>query len=69
MITRKFDPALAAGCTLVLKPASEIPQSALAELGERAGIPARVLNVVTSTRSREIGGKLTGNPAGINSRS
>ncbi|TWC59928.1 succinate semialdehyde dehydrogenase [Pseudomonas sp. SJZ080] len=65
MITRKVGPALAAGCTVVLKPASETPLSALAlaELGERAGIPAGVLNVVTGTRSREIGGELTGNPA------
>jgi succinate-semialdehyde dehydrogenase/glutarate-semialdehyde dehydrogenase len=65
MITRKVGPALAAGCTVVLKPASETPLSALAlaELGERAGIPAGVLNVVTGTRSREIGAELTGNPA------
>ena len=65
MITRKVGPALAAGCTVVLKPASETPLSALAlaELGERAGIPAGVLNVVTGTRSREIGAELTGNPS------
>jgi succinate-semialdehyde dehydrogenase/glutarate-semialdehyde dehydrogenase len=65
MITRKVGPALAAGCTVVLKPASETPLSALAlaELGERAGIPPGVLNVVTGTRSREIGAELTGNPA------
>jgi succinate-semialdehyde dehydrogenase/glutarate-semialdehyde dehydrogenase len=65
MITRKVGPALAAGCTVVLKPASETPLSALAlaELGARAGIPAGVLNVVTGTRSREIGAELTGNPA------
>jgi succinate-semialdehyde dehydrogenase/glutarate-semialdehyde dehydrogenase len=65
MITRKVGPALAAGCTVVLKPASETPLSALAlaELGERAGVPAGVLNVVTGTRSREIGAELTGNPA------
>jgi len=64
MITRKVGPALAAGCTLVLKPASETPLSALAlaELGERAGIPAGVFNVVTGTRSREIGAELTGSP-------
>lgn len=64
MITRKVGPALAAGCTVVLKPASETPLSALAlaELGERAGIPTGVLNVVTGTRSREIGAELTGNP-------
>jgi succinate-semialdehyde dehydrogenase/glutarate-semialdehyde dehydrogenase len=62
MITRKAGPALAAGCTMVLKPASETPLSALAlaELGERAGLPAGVFNVVTG-RAREIGGELTGN--------
>ncbi|KIP98409.1 MULTISPECIES: NAD-dependent succinate-semialdehyde dehydrogenase [Pseudomonas] len=64
MITRKVGPALAAGCTVVLKPASETPLSALAlaVLGERAGIPAGVLNIVPGTRSREIGAELTGNP-------
>ena len=64
MITRKVGPALAAGCTVVLKPASETPLSALAlaALGERAGIPAGVLNIVPGTRSREIGTELTGNP-------
>jgi len=64
MITRKVGPALAAGCTAVLKPASETPLSALAlaALGERAGIPAGVLNIVPGTRSREIGAELTGNP-------
>ncbi|RAH36537.1 NADP-dependent succinate-semialdehyde dehydrogenase [Halomonas sp. SL1] len=62
MITRKAGPALAAGCTMVLKPASETPLSALAlaELGERAGLPAGVFNVVTG-RASEIGGELTGN--------
>ncbi len=64
MITRKVGPALAAGCTVVLKPASETPLSALAlaELGARAGIPAGVLNVVPGNNSRAIGGELTGNP-------
>ncbi|HEY0287943.1 MAG TPA: NAD-dependent succinate-semialdehyde dehydrogenase [Pseudomonas sp.] len=64
MITRKVGPALAAGCTVVVKPASETPLSALAlaELGERAGIPAGVLNIVTGNRAREIGAELTGNP-------
>ncbi|WAJ35942.1 NAD-dependent succinate-semialdehyde dehydrogenase [Pseudomonas sp. GOM7] len=64
MITRKVGPALAAGCTVVLKPASETPLSALAlaVLGERAGIPAGVLNIVTGKNSRAIGGELTGNP-------
>lgn len=64
MITRKVGPALAAGCTIVVKPASETPLSALAlaELGERAGIPAGVLNIVMGNRAREIGAELTGNP-------
>ncbi|WP_212632054.1 NAD-dependent succinate-semialdehyde dehydrogenase [Pseudomonas sp. KB-10] len=64
MITRKVGPALAAGCTVVLKPASETPLSALAlaVLGERAGIPAGVLNIVPGNNSRAIGGELTSNP-------
>tara|TARA_Y100001951_G_scaffold101807_1_gene107360 strand:- start:59944 stop:61350 length:1407 start_codon:yes stop_codon:yes gene_type:complete len=64
MITRKVGPALAAGCTVVLKPASETPLSALAlaVLGERAGIPAGVLNIVPGRDSRAIGSELTGNP-------
>ena len=64
MITRKAGPALAAGCTIVIKPASETPLSALAlaELGEQAGIPAGVLNVVTGKASA-IGGEMTSNPA------
>ena len=63
MITRKSGPALAAGCPMVLKPASATPYSALAmaELGERAGIPAGVFNVVTGSSSA-IGPELTGNP-------
>ncbi|NSX19217.1 NAD-dependent succinate-semialdehyde dehydrogenase [Pseudomonas putida] len=63
MITRKAAPALAAGCTLVLKPASQTPFSALAlcVLAERAGIPAGVLSVVTGD-SAAIGGELTANP-------
>src|SRR5215470_4960353 len=63
MITRKAGPALAAGCTVVLKPASQTPYSALAlaELGERAGIPKGVFNVVTGSAG-EIGGELTSNP-------
>ena len=61
MITRKVAPALAAGCTAVVKPATQTPYSALAlaELAHRAGIPAGVLNVVTGP-AREIGGVLTG---------
>src|SRR6185312_12063989 len=63
MITRKAGPALAAGCTMVVKPASETPLSALAlaELGERAGIPPGVLNVLTGS-ARDIGGALTASP-------
>ncbi|MBU6266537.1 MAG: NAD-dependent succinate-semialdehyde dehydrogenase [Sphingomonadales bacterium] len=64
MITRKIGPALAAGCTVVLKPASATPYSALAlaVLAERAGLPAGVFNVVTGS-ARQIGGELTRNPA------
>ena len=60
MITRKVGPALAAGCTVVIKPASETPLSALAlvALAEQAGIPNGVINVVTGS-SREIGHVLT----------
>ncbi len=63
MITRKAGPALAAGCTMVLKPALKTPFSALAlcELARRAGVPPGVLNVVTGD-SGEIGGELTANP-------
>lgn len=63
MITRKAGPALAAGCTMIIKPASATPYSALAlvELAERAGIPAGVLSVITGSAG-EIGSELTGNP-------
>jgi succinate-semialdehyde dehydrogenase/glutarate-semialdehyde dehydrogenase len=63
MITRKAGPALAAGCTMVIKPASMTPYSALAlcELAERAGIPKGVLSVVTGTAG-PIGKELTTNP-------
>jgi succinate-semialdehyde dehydrogenase/glutarate-semialdehyde dehydrogenase len=63
MITRKVGPALAAGCTAVVKPASQTPFSALAlaVLAERAGIPGAVLNVITGS-AREIGAELTSNP-------
>jgi succinate-semialdehyde dehydrogenase / glutarate-semialdehyde dehydrogenase len=63
MITRKVGPALAAGCTAVVKPATQTPfcALALAELGERAGLPQGVLNVVTGS-AREIGAELTSNP-------
>ncbi|MEZ5101127.1 MAG: NAD-dependent succinate-semialdehyde dehydrogenase [Thermoleophilia bacterium] len=66
MITRKAAPALAAGCTMVLKPAEQTPLSALAlcELAERAGIPKGVLSVVTGNAedAPAIGGELTSNP-------
>ena len=63
MITRKAGPALAAGCTMVIKPASYTPYSALAlcELAQRAGVPKGVLNVVTGA-SGPIGKELTSNP-------
>ncbi len=63
MITRKIGPALAAGCTVVAKPATATPYSALAlaELAERAGIPKGVFNVVTGS-ARAIGGEMTANP-------
>src|SRR5687767_9274773 len=63
MITRKAGPAIAAGCTVVLKPASQTPFSALAlaELGERAGMPKGVLNVITGS-AQDIGRELTSNP-------
>jgi succinate-semialdehyde dehydrogenase / glutarate-semialdehyde dehydrogenase len=62
MITRKAGPAIAAGCTVVLKPASQTPFSALAlaELSERAGLPKGVLNVITGAAT-EIGAELTSN--------
>jgi len=63
MITRKVGPALAAGCTVVAKPASQTPFSALAlaELAERAGVPQGVFNVITGA-AKEIGGELTSSP-------
>jgi len=66
MVTRKAAPALAAGCTMVLKPAEQTPLSALAvaALGERAGLPAGVLSIVTGAAqdAPAIGAELTGNP-------
>ncbi|MEZ5615418.1 MAG: NADP-dependent succinate-semialdehyde dehydrogenase [Rhodocyclaceae bacterium] len=66
MITRKVAPALAAGCTVVVKPAEQTPLTALAlaELAQRAGFPAGVFNVVTGSASSApmIGAELTGNP-------
>lgn len=63
MITRKAGPALAAGCTMVIKPASETPLSALAlcVLAERAGVPKGVISCVTGS-AKEIGIELTTNP-------
>ena len=63
MITRKVGPALAAGCTMVLKPASQTPFSALAlcELAERAGAPKGVFSCVTG-EAKAIGGEMTANP-------
>jgi succinate-semialdehyde dehydrogenase / glutarate-semialdehyde dehydrogenase len=63
MITRKVGPALAAGCTMVIKPAELTPYSAFAMgvLAERAGIPAGVVSIITGD-SRAIGGELTSNP-------
>jgi succinate-semialdehyde dehydrogenase/glutarate-semialdehyde dehydrogenase len=63
MITRKAGAALAAGCTIVIKPAELTPLSALAlaELGERAGIPKGVLNIITGV-PQTIGAELTSNP-------
>src|SRR5271156_2971009 len=63
MITRKAGPALAAGCTMVCKPATQTPYSALAlaELSHRAGIPKGVFNVITGSAAA-IGGEMTSNP-------
>lgn len=64
MITRKLGPALAAGCTVVLKPAPETPYSALAlvELARRAGVPDGVINVVTTLDNvREVAAELCTN--------
>ncbi|MDX1397164.1 MAG: NAD-dependent succinate-semialdehyde dehydrogenase [Oceanospirillum sp.] len=64
MITRKAAPALAAGCTIVIKPSEETPFCALAmaELAHRAGVPAGVLNVVPGVNAAAIGGELTSSP-------
>jgi succinate-semialdehyde dehydrogenase/glutarate-semialdehyde dehydrogenase len=64
MITRKVSPALAVGCTVVVKPAEDTPLSALAlaELAERAGLPKGVLNVVTAKNPVPIGEAMTSNP-------
>ncbi|MGC3872152.1 NAD-dependent succinate-semialdehyde dehydrogenase [Halomonas sp. GXIMD04776] len=64
MLARKAGPALAVGCTFVMKPAKETPLSALAmvELAERAGIPAGVINLVAGKSASAIGNELTSNP-------
>jgi succinate-semialdehyde dehydrogenase/glutarate-semialdehyde dehydrogenase len=64
MITRKVAPALAAGCTVVIKPPDETPLSALAlaELADKAGLPAGAFNVITTTRAADVGLELTQNP-------
>jgi succinate-semialdehyde dehydrogenase / glutarate-semialdehyde dehydrogenase len=65
MITRKVGAAIAAGCTCVIKPASETPFTALAlaELGERAGIPKGVINIVTAhENTKDIRSELCENP-------
>jgi succinate-semialdehyde dehydrogenase/glutarate-semialdehyde dehydrogenase len=63
MLIRKISPALAAGCTVVCKPANATPLSAFAaaELAERAGIPPGVINIVAG-RTSEIGAEMTSNP-------
>lgn len=64
MITRKVAPALAAGCTVVLKPSEETPLSALAlaELAQRAGLPPGVFNIITGADAPAIGQALTSSP-------
>jgi succinate-semialdehyde dehydrogenase / glutarate-semialdehyde dehydrogenase len=64
MLARKIAPALAAGCSIVAKPAAETPLSALALafLAQRAGIPAGVINIVTGADAAAIGAELTSNP-------
>ncbi|MBT5566693.1 MAG: NAD-dependent succinate-semialdehyde dehydrogenase [Rhodospirillaceae bacterium] len=65
MIARKAAPAIAAGCTFVVKPAALTPLSALAmaELGERAGLPPGVFNVVPTKKASSVGDVLTNHPA------
>jgi succinate-semialdehyde dehydrogenase/glutarate-semialdehyde dehydrogenase len=64
MITRKAGPALAAGCTIVIKPPQQTPLTALAlaELAEKAGVPAGVVNVVTTTKASAVGAVLCESP-------
>ncbi len=63
MLARKVAPALAAGCAVVCKPATSTPLSALAiaEIGERAGVPAGIINVIAG-KTGEIGAEITGSP-------
>ncbi|OPX56554.1 succinate-semialdehyde dehydrogenase / glutarate-semialdehyde dehydrogenase [Oceanospirillum multiglobuliferum] len=63
MITRKCAPAMAAGCPVIVKPAEDTPLSALAlaELADRAGIPAGIFNIITSKQPVAVGGELTSN--------
>ncbi|WP_077964702.1 NAD-dependent succinate-semialdehyde dehydrogenase [Ensifer adhaerens] len=65
MITRKIGPALAAGCTIVIKPAEDTPLSALAlaRLGEEAGVPAGVVSIVTTTSPADVVGVWMASPA------
>ncbi len=65
MVTRKLGPAIAAGCTVVLKPAEDTPLCALAlaQLALEAGLPAGVLNVIVTTKAKEVGKLLTTHPA------
>ncbi len=64
MITRKVAPALATGCTVVIKPAEQTPLSALAlaELAEEAGFPPGVFNIITTNQPAKVGEELTSNP-------
>jgi succinate-semialdehyde dehydrogenase/glutarate-semialdehyde dehydrogenase len=64
MATRKIGPALAAGCSVILKPASETPLTALAmgELLAEAGVPAGVVNVLPSSRSGKVVGAMIDDP-------
>lgn len=65
MITRKVSPALAVGCTVVVKPAEDTPLSALAlgELAQHAGVPKGVLNIVTTSDAASVGKELSTNPS------
>ncbi|ESQ83105.1 succinate-semialdehyde dehydrogenase [Asticcacaulis sp. AC466] len=64
MITRKVAPALAAGCTVVIKPSEETPLSALAllSLAKQAGMPDGVISMITSTTAKEVGEAMTSDP-------